>query len=320
MIQRFKRYLALLLALLLVFPLCFGCAKKDGSDKLQILCTVFPLYDWVKNVVGDSETVEVSLLVSSGSDLHSYQPSAEDMMKIASADLFFFVGGPSDAWIEEALQTQASETRVDINMTEIPEIRLREICSDSADEHHGHEHGALDEHLWLSLENAMIASSYVCEILCELDETAAESYRNNLTNYEASLHSLDEEYTQMVAAVRDPMILCADRFPFVYLAEDYGIRYISAFEGCSTDANATPDTVLRLANALDEYGLQAIVVTERSDEQLAKSIRAASRSKDQVILSLDSMQSVTGEEIEEGTSYLTIMKKNLETLRQALTS
>ena len=316
--KRFKQCTALLLALLCLFPIFVGCGKKENTDKLQILCTVFPLYDWVRNVVGESDTVEVSLLITNGADLHSYQPSAEDMMRIASADLFFFVGGPSDAWIEEALRTQASNTRIDIKMTEIPEIRLREICSDSADEHHGHEHGALDEHLWLSLENAMTATDYVCEKLCAINETEAENYRNNTTNYKEALSSLHQEYIALTATTTEPMLLCADRFPFVYLAEDYGIRYVAAFEGCSTDASATPDTVLRLAGALDEHQLRTIIVTERSDQQLANSVRAASQAKDQSILSLNSMQSVTGKEAEAGADYVTIMKKNLETLRQAL--
>ena len=310
-----KRWIALLLVVCCLLPLCVGCGKKETSDKLQILCTVFPLYDWVKNIVGDSDSVELSLLITNGSDLHSYQPSAEDMMKIASADLFFFVGGVSDKWIEDALLAHSSESRVDVKMTEIPQILLREICSDSTLEHHSHEHGAIDEHLWLSLENAKIASSYLCEQICRLDEEKSERYRENLTQYTASLSALSEEYTTFVSSVDEPMLLCADRFPFVYLAEDYGIRYIAAFEGCSTDANASPDTILRLAKALDEHSLRAIVVTERSDGRLAESVRAASRDKDQTILRLNSMQSVSKTEIDGGADYLNIMEENLEALR-----
>lgn len=239
-------------------------------------------------------------------------------MKIASADLFFYVGGPSDAWVEDALAAHPSEERIAVRMTEIPDIRLREICRDSTEAHDAHAHGATDEHLWLSLQNASVASSYLCEQLCLLDELGAKDYRENCENYVSSLKSLDEEYAAFVGSVEHPTVLCADRFPFVYLAEDYGIDYIAAFEGCSTDANATPDTILRLAKALDEHALSAILVTERSDEQLAKSVRSASRAKDQIVLCLDSMQSVTGAEAEDGADYLTIMKKNLETLRVAL--
>ncbi len=315
-----KRWIALLLVFCCVFPLCVGCQKKESSDKLRIVCTVFPLYDWVKNIVGDSDSVELSLLITNGSDLHSYQPSAEDMMKIASADLFFFVGGVSDAWVEDALRAHSSKSRVDVKTTEIPEIRLREICSDSTLEHHTHEHGAMDEHLWLSLENAKIASSYLCEQICRLDEEKSEYYRENLTQYSASLSALDEEYAALVSSVDDPMMLCADRFPFVYLAEDYGIRYIAAFEGCSTDANASPDTILRLAKPLDEHSLRAIAVSERSDRRLAESVRAASRDKDQTILRLNSMQSVSKTEIDGGADYLNVMKENLETLRGLLAS
>ncbi len=316
MMKRSTRTLALLLALFCLLSFVGSCGNRKSSDKIEVLCTVFPLYDWVRNIVGDSETVEVSLLITNGSDLHSYQPSAEDMLKIAAADLFFYVGGPSDAWIEDALQSHFSEKRIDVNMTELPNIRLREICSDATEEHHGHEHGTLDEHLWLSLINAKTASSYLCDLLCELDEQGAEAYRENFENYATSLDVLDGEYSALVDSVEHPMLLCADRFPFVYLAEDYSIRYVSAFEGCSTDANATPDTILRLAKAADEHGVRAILVTERSDGQLAESVRAASLAKNQSILSLNSMQSVTGKDAEHGADYLTMMKKNLETLRK----
>ncbi|MBO5938136.1 MAG: zinc ABC transporter substrate-binding protein [Clostridia bacterium] len=317
MIRTTTRYLALVLALCCLLPLCTSCTKPEQSDKIEVLCTVFPLYDWVRNIVGDSETVEVSLLITNGSsDLHSYQPSAKDMVAISSADLFFYVGGVSDAWVEDALRTHDSEDRIDVKMTEIPEIRLREICSDSTEEHDDHEHGAIDEHLWLSLINAKTASSYLCDRLCELDEQGAEQYRENYAAYAASLDALDEEYSSLVASVDDPMILCADRFPFVYLAEDYGIRYVAAFEGCSTDANATPDTILRLAQAVDEHGVRAILVTERHDGQLAESVLSAARSKDVEILCLVSMQSTTMEMVEAGDSYIQLMKANLDTLRK----
>ena len=225
-----RRWIALLLALCCLLPLCSACAERD-EGKVQILCTVFPLYDWVKNIVGDSETVEVSLLITNGADLHSYQPSAEDMMRIASADLFFYVGGISDAWIEEALQAQRSEKRIDVKMTEIPDVRLREICDDSTVEHdHSHAHGVTDEHLWLSLWNAKVACGYLTEQICALDADKAERYRENFEQYRASIESLDAEYTRSVAEFSSPMLLCSDRFPYVYLDEDYGISYIAAFE------------------------------------------------------------------------------------------
>lgn len=312
-----KKVLCLLLCLCLLFPPIAGCGKREG-DKLQILCTVFPLYDWVKNIVGESETVEVSLLIQNGSDLHSYQPSAEDIVRISSADLFFFVGGSSDAWVEETLRTQKSDDRMDVKMTEIPEIRLREMCSDSVAEDHDHDHGGVDEHLWLSLFNAKTAAAYVTERLVELDEENAESYRENFTAYASALDALDEEYAALVSTKDAPRMLCADRFPFVYLAEDYGIAYICAFEGCSTDAEATPQTISRLSSALDQYALSAIVTTERPKSGLAERVRDASSAKNQAILSLHSMQSVTQKDVDGGADYLNFMKQNLETLREIL--
>ena len=314
-----KKLLCLLLCLCcFLLPLSAGCAKRDGEDKLQILCTVFPLYDWVKNIVGESGTVEVSLLITNGSDLHSYQPSAEDIVRISTADLFFYVGGMSDVWVEETLETQRSASRIDVKMTEIPDIRLREMCIDSTAEHGNHEHGGVDEHLWLSVFNAKTASAYVTERLCELDAENAEVYRENAASYVASLDGLDSEYTALVSLAESPKMLCADRFPFVYLAEDYGIEYICAFEGCSTDANASPETISRLAAALNEYELACIVTTERPKAGLAERVRDASLAKNQTILSLNSMQSVTQKDVDDGATYLSIMKQNLETLRRIL--
>ena len=312
-----KKVLCLILCLCCLFPLVSGCGKRDDG-KITILCTVFPLYDWVKNIVGESETVEVSLLITNGSDLHSYQPSAEDIIRISSADLFFYVGGSSDAWVEETLKTQASDDRIDVKMTEIPDIRLREMCIDSTAEHHDHDHGGVDEHLWLSLFNAKIASAYVTEQLSELDEEYAETYRENFNAYASALDALDQEYTSFVSSLNAPRMLCADRFPFVYLAEDYGISYLCAFEGCSTDANASAETISRLAKALDTYALSSIVTTERPCAGLAESVRDSSAAKNQKILVLDSMQSVTEKDADGGTNYLNVMKQNLETLRQIL--
>ena len=271
-----NKLLCILLCLCLILPLTSGCTQRERSDKLQILCTVFPLYDWVRNIVGSSETVEVSLLITNGSDLHSYQPSAEDIVRISSADLFFYVGGSSDAWVEETLRTQKSNARVDIKMTELPEIRLYDICAETSEDHRDHDHGGTDEHVWLSLFNAKTAAAYLTDRISELDAEHADTYRQNFTAYASSLDALDQAYAALVSKVAEPRLLCADRFPFVYLAEDYGIAYACAFEGCSTDAEASPETISRLASILDQYALSTIVTTERPTAGLAESVRNAS--------------------------------------------
>ena len=298
-----KKGIALLLALCGLLFALMGCGTEEGEDKIRVLCTVFPLYDWARSVVGDSETVEVSLLVTNGTDLHSYQPSAADVMRIASADLFFYVGGPSDAWVEEVLRTQPSETRVDLAMMEIPDIILREISADSTlvcenEECHDHDHGTTDEHLWLSLSNAKLCAAAMTEELCRLNEAETANYRENLTNYTAELDKLHGEYSDATAQSTLPMLLFADRFPFVYLLEEYGIDYFAAFEGCSADPAATPETILRLAAVVDEHRLSVIMITENGMQDLAQSVRGATRAKDQTILSLNSMQSVTKSEID----------------------
>lgn len=316
-----KRYLALLCALLCLLSVFTSCQSTEDDEKIQILCTVFPIYDWVRSVVGESDTVEVSLLVADGSDLHSYQPSAADLLRIGKADLFCYVGGTSDAWVEEALRAHPSESRKDLKLLALPELPLREISAESAHSHEStdeHEHGATDEHIWLSLVNAQICLSALTEEICTLDPLGAEHYRENRSAYSAELTALHQEYAALATQADHPLLLFADRFPFIYLLEDYGIDYLAAFAGCSADIAATPETILRLAHEMDEHSLSVIMITEDGNDSLAISVRNATQAKNQQILILNSMQSVTQKNISDGTTYLSLMRSNLDQLRAAL--
>ena len=317
--------------LLLLLPLTTGCNARREDDGLKIVCTVFPLYDWVKNIVGEHDAVEVSLLVKDGTDLHSYQPSAADMVSISSCDLLVCLGGGSEGWVEDALSRKPREGRAVLRLTEaegvvlrqISDERLTEDCDEDCGEEHEHIHShtgnETDEHIWLSLKNAQACTNAIAATLASLDETKAEQYRANAAAYTASLQEMDQAYAAAVAEVSDPKLIFADRFPFVYLTEDYGVSYLAAFRGCTTDTDATPDTVIRLAKGLTDWNLSAVTVTESSDRALAQGIlRTAGRNED-AILVMDSMQSVTRKQIDEGTSYLAIMERNLSVFRQAIT-
>ncbi len=326
-----KRIIALMLTVFLSAACLGGCGKASEDEKIKILCTVFPVYDWVKNIVGDTENIEVSLLVGNGTDLHSYQPSAADMIRLASAHMIVYIGGESDAWLEEALKKNAKEDCVKLKLFEAEglvtrRISARSILSDAEnceeedchDHDHDHGHGAVDEHIWLSPRNAKACVSYITEQLCLLDEANSESYRNHSSRYLEQLTALDAAYEEAVSASASPTLICADRFPFVYLTEDYHIPYIAAFEGCSTETDATPDTVIRLAAAVNEQKTSYLVVTESSDQKLAQSVIRATEAKDARIAVMDSMQSVTAKEAEAGVSYLSVSRSNLEILRQVL--
>lgn len=302
----------------LALPLS-SCSGEGNGDKITVLCTVFPQYDWAASVAKGSENLEVLLLVENGADLHGYQPSVEDMVKIKQSDAVIFIGGESDAWVRDAL-TDAKGAA--LSLSELDGITLREVSEEhiySGEEHdHDHgktdSHGAFDEHLWLSVKNAEVAVAAICDTLCELDSENSELYRANAAEYTAKLQALDGEF-ESAAREADKLTLFADRFPFVYLFEDYGLDYAAAFEGCSADAEADFSTITRLADLISAHGLSLVAVTESSDERLAQSVISAAEA-DCEIVAFDSMQSVTKAQIADGYGYIGAMEANLSALKK----
>lgn len=315
------RLAALLLCALLLFSAVSAltaCAPSSEDGVLRVVCTVFPIYDWAR-VLLEGEDVELTLLVDNGTDLHSYQPTAADRALLASCDLLIRVGGSSDEWIEEMLKSAPSDSRRELVLSDLPQITLREISSSSVAEpahgEEGHHHHAVDEHLWLSLRNASVCVEAMAE---ELSSLFGEDVHPRKEGYLFSLSLLDSRYSSAVSQATDPRVLFCDRFPFVYLLSDYNIAYLAAFEGCTTDTDAGFDTVIRLANTLDEWKLSAVAVTEDSDGTLARRVIGASSQKDCAVLTLTSMQAVSRSEIDGGISYLSVMEENLSTLCRLL--
>ena len=311
-----KRLFCVFLAfLLLTFPLC-GCGGEREDARVKIVCTVFPFYDWARNVVGSVDGVEILWLADNGSDLHSFQPSASDIIEIASADLVVYTGGVSDGWIADALKNGKGDGGLALSVAD--GIVLRPVSAESGhSEEDGHSH-EVDEHLWLSLNNALAAVEEIAERLCRLDPDYAETYRSNAEAYAEQLRSLDRSFAESLAGETSLRLLFADRFPFVYLTEDYGIEYRAAFSGCTTDVDADFSTVIGLAEIADQWGLRYIMVTESADTSLAESVIRTTESKDQTVLRLESMQAVRREQAERGMTYLSAMEENFATILQAL--
>ena len=309
-----------LLLILCLLPVLPSCNESNGGEKITVLCTLFPQYDWVKSIVGDSENIEVSLLIQNGTDPHSYQPTAADIMAISNCDMIVYQGGEADLWVQEAIDRAKAQSTVKVALFEIEEMTLRPISSSSHD-HDGHNdehhHSVFDEHLWLSISNAKAAVSALCGEIRKLDEENSSLYENNSAEYIEKLNALDKSYRDAVANATQPFVLFADRFPFVYLLEDYGIDYAAAFEGCSADVDAGFDTVLALIKEADEHGIKYIAVTESSDKALATTV-ANSAKGDIEILVMNSLQSVTARQIENGAGYISIMEENLAVLKMAI--
>ena len=316
-----------LCCLLLVLALCagalVGCQKREIREKSEIVCTSFAAYDWVRTILGDTDTLRATLLVDDGSDLHSYQPTVSDKVTLLESALIVCVGGESDRWVSD----MADGTRV-LMLSELDGITLRtaETMNDGhKHEHahvhekdgHDHDHAGFDEHLWLSPRNASVCVSALAEELSLLDGANAEFYRKRAADYVSELSTLDAAFADACERAARHELLVADRFPFVYLVEEYGLRYCAAFSGCSTESQASFETVVRLARQADEWKLSHLLVTEGSDRRLATSVIAATESQSMTVLALDSMQAVSAARA-ASVSYLSVMYDNLQIIKAAL--
>lgn len=318
-----KKILSLFLALsLLLLPISLiGCANEPSRDgELDIVVTVFPIYDWVKNLLGEAaEGASITLLLDNGVDLHSYQPTFEDIERIAGCDLFVYIGGESDAWVDEVLKVSAAPNRRVLNLMEVlgDKLLYEEHDHEDGDAEHGHGEEA-DEHIWLSLKRAGILCEAISEELTALDAAHALQYETALSEYRARILALDLRYEEAIAAASKDTLIFADRFPFRYLTDDYGLNYHAAFSGCSTETNATPQTIISLAERVDALDLHYVLKLEGSTHKTPETVVASTRSGDREILSLHSLQSVSRAEIADGASYLLIMENNLAVIRTAL--
>ena len=322
-----KRYIVIILAMMAVFCLaaCGGTSELNKEDgKIKIVATIFPEYDWVKTVMGDkAEGADITLLLDNGVDLHSYQPTAEDILKISTCDMFIYVGGESDEWVEDALATAQNKDICVINLMEVLGENVKEeetVEGMQEEKEHDHEDGdkEYDEHVWLSLKNAGTLVEAIADGLTKTDQSNAQIYKANADSYISELKQLDEEYAETVDKAPIKTVLFGDRFPFRYMADDYGIRYYAAFVGCSAETEASFETISFLAGKADELDLPAVITIEGSDKKLAETIVKNTASENMKILTMDSMQAATSKDAAEGITYISVMRKNLEVLREAL--
>lgn len=291
----------------------------------SIVCTTFPQHDWIRNIIGDdSDKFQLTMLLDQGTDLHSYQPTAEDIAKIADADMFVYVGGESDGWVESALKEATNKDMKVVNMLDAlgTAVKVEEVVPGmQAEEEEETEEGEgpeNDEHVWLSLRNAVTLTDALSENIQEIDPANKEDYVENAGKYVDKLNDLDGRYALTISKGKRQAILFGDRFPFRYMADDYGLTYYAAFVGCSAESEASFETITFLAHKVDELKLPVILTIEGADHNIAESIKNATESKNQEILTMNSMQSVTAEDVADGETYLNVMEDNLNVLSQAL--
>ncbi|MBQ6464355.1 MAG: zinc ABC transporter substrate-binding protein [Pseudobutyrivibrio sp.] len=338
--MKIKNLIGLMAATVMTMGAIVGCGTKEESptggvvdatestqevaaDSISVVTTIFPEYDWVKQVVGDNSNVELTLLLDNGVDLHNYQPTAEDIKKIATCDLFIYVGGESDEWAEDAIKTAVNPNQQVINLMDVLKDNIKEEevvegMEAEEEEETGEEEVEYDEHVWLSLKNAATCVKAIADSLETIDGTNADMYKANADSYINDINALDAKYLDAVNDATGKTLLFGDRFPFRYMVDDYGLDYYAAFVGCSAETEASFETIKFLSEKVDELGLKTVLTIENSDNKIAETIIANTNSKDANILAMDSLQSTTSSDAASGTTYLSVMEQNLSVLTEAL--
>ena len=326
-LNKTRKLISGLLIALMLFTVCSCSASNAGSKdgKLKIIATIFPEYDWVRQIAGDKiGDIDLTLLLDNGVDLHSFQPTAQDIIKISSCDVFIYVGGESDEWVEDALKEAVNKNMQVVNLLDllgdnvVEEEIVEGMQAEDEESEDCEEEPEYDEHVWLSLKNAQILVTGIADAMGRADPDNAESYKANAESYNSKLKELDIRYAETVGSSSKDTVLFGDRFPFRYLTDDYGLNYYAAFVGCSAETEASFETIIFLSGKIDELGLKAVLVIEGADHSIAKTIIENTTTKDQEILVLDSMQSQTSADCAKGVTYISVMEQNLEVLKKAL--
>ncbi len=315
--------LALTIAVCLAFAGIFsmyGCSYTENNDGLSVVCSTFVQYDWCRELLGErANDTDLVLLADNGLDIHSYQPSAEDIIKIATCDVLIYIGGTSDKWIKEVLEENPNPDRKVVSLLDAvgDDLKLEVLPSGAQHQHDpdgSHTADEYDEHVWLSLRNAKVICEKITAALSDADSANKELYSENLKKYSSQLDALDNEFISAVQSAKNNTLIFADRYPFRYLLDDYSINCYAAFAGCSSETNASFETIATLSSKLRELSLSYLITIENSDQSIARAVISAADAQDIEVLSLDSMQSVS----DTGSSYINIMKKNLDVLKTAL--
>lgn len=303
---------------------------SDGNRKIKIVATIFPIYDIVRNLIPD-DNYELTLLLDSGIDIHNFSPTAKDIAKLAEADLFIYVGGESDNWVDKTIESSQNNNIIRLNLMEslfyitkeeevVEGMQSEDEDHGENEEHDGHdEHEAeMDEHIWLSVKNAKEITKVIADELMKLDDENKTVIENNANNFIQQLDELDRKYTEVTEKKKYDTLLFGDRFPFRYLVDDYGIDYFAAFSGCSAEAEASFETIVFLSKKVDELGLRHVCVLEGKEPKIAETIISSCESKDVDIVYFNSMEGITDVNDALNTNYIKIMEENLEAYSKAL--
>ncbi|MBR7070769.1 MAG: zinc ABC transporter substrate-binding protein [Clostridia bacterium] len=305
-----KRIILVAVFLLL---LC-GCTTKVPvkESRLQVVTTVFPLYDFVRAVGGDR--VQIHLLIDPGMEIHSFDPTPSDLRALTDADLFLWIGGESEKWAERFLSAQKGES-----LKLMDAVSLLSEEEPEQNEHHAHHEEAAeyDEHIWTAPSNAMQMVEVIGQKLAEADRANAGYYQENAARYIQQIAAVREEIFSIVRQTEDPFILVADRYPFRYFAAEFGLSHVAVFGGCAASTDLSVKTMARLIGTVEERDCKAAYYTELSNQTIAKALAEETGVQ---LLELHSAHNVTKADFEAGVTYVELMKRNAEALKRGFGS
>lgn len=311
-----KKIITLLLAIAVLLSLC-SCSNTTNSnseDKLNIVTTAFPQYDFTRQITGDK--ANLTLLLPPGSESHTYEPTPKDIIKIEKSDIFIYVGGESDSWIDKILESVDTKNKTIIKLldcvTTVNEETVEGMENGEEDEAEGEE---IDEHVWTSPKNAIKITNVIAEKLQEKDKANAEAYKSNTDEYVKALTDLDSSFKNVVSTAKRKTIVFGDRFPFRYFADEYGLTYYAAFPGCSAETEPSAATLAFLVEKINQEKIPVVFHIEMSNEEIAKTISGETGAE---VLQMHSCHNVSKDELESGATYLSLMEKNVDNLKIAL--
>lgn len=309
-----RKLAAILLACSMVLGMT-GCGEtetKKDDNKLTIVATVFAEYDFLRNIAGDA--VNLSMLMLPGVDLHSFDPTPKDIMKVQDADLFVTIGGESDAWADKIIDSIDNDALQTVRLMDCVELLEEEIVEGMEEDSHDEEEG-FDEHVWTAPQNAIQIVEKLRDKLCEMDKKNAGLYKKNAKEYIVKLKKLSEDFSEVVEGGKRREIIVADRFPFRYFADAYHLKYYAAFPGCSTQTGASAETIAFLIRKVKEDKIPVVFHMELSSEAMCDTIcRETGAKKAQ----LNAVHNISKKDFDKGIGYLELMQENLEVLREAL--
>lgn len=308
-----KKIITLLLSLIMVLSTsaCNINTAENNSEKLKIIATIFPQYDFAREIAGDKAQVE--MLISPGTESHSFEPTTSDIMSINECDIFIYTGGDSDTWIDNLLKNTDNPKMTVISLMDCVDTHIEE--THHHEHNHSHNHSHTDEHVWTSPVNSMEICEEICSVMCEKDPANAEYYKQNLSEYLDKLGVLDNNFKEVAESAQRSTLIFADRFPLKYFAQEYGLDYHAAFSGCSDDTEPSASTVAELINIVRSENIPVVLKIELSSDSIASTISKETGAK---VMTFYSCHNISREDFSKGETYLSLMQKNVQTLKTAL--